>query len=149
MPGPPMGMPGPPMGMPGPPSGMPGGLSLATPNMGPPGGLPSGMGRPSPLPGSTPEGESVFDFSTDDVYKYVSNMEEYLLSKKNKLEPFKLAQQLGFTDPEVFYNFVVNLNREDLIRFDGGKIVVEAMTPVDTEEFLKKFENYLKTGRIT
>ncbi len=142
MPPNPMNMPSP-LGMPGPPMGMPGPLP------GPPQGLPSGMGPPSPLPGSgPPAGESVFDFSSDDVYKFVSNMEEFLLSKKSKLEPFKLAQQLGFSDPEVFYNFIVSLNREDLIRFDGGKIVVESMSPVDTEEFLKKFENYLKTGRV-
>jgi hypothetical protein len=140
MPGPPMGMPSP-MGMPGPPMGMPG--------MGPP--KPAGLpGAPGGLPGApAPAGESAFDFSSDDIYKYVSNMENFLLSKKNKVEPFKLAQQLGFTDPEVFYNFIVSINREDLIKFDGGKIVVNtSMSPVDTEDFLKKFENYLKTGRL-
>jgi hypothetical protein len=117
--------------------------------MGPP--KPAGFpGAPGSLPGAPgPAGENAFDFSSDDVYKYVSNMENYLLSKKNKVEPFKLAQQLGFSDPEVFYNFIVSLNREDLIRFDGGKIVVNStMSPSDTEEFLKKFENYLKTGRL-
>ncbi|MEX2684808.1 MAG: hypothetical protein Q6373_024760 [Candidatus Sigynarchaeota archaeon] len=100
----------------------------------------------SPKP---PVSEGAFDYSQEDIYKFVSNMEEFLLSKKGKLEPFKLAQQLGFSDPEVLYNFIVSLNREDLIRFDGGKIVVNtSMSPVDTEDFLKKFENYLKTGRI-
>ncbi len=108
------------------------------------------MGMPSPLPPSGPPGgESAFDFSAEEIYSFVSNMENFLLSKKNKLEPFKLAQQLGFNDPEIFYNFIVNVNREDLIRFDGGKIVVDTdMSPIDTEEFLKKFENYLKTGRV-
>jgi len=76
-------------------------------------------------------------------------MEEFLLSKKGKVEPFKLAQQLGFGDPEIFYNFIVALDRDDLIKFEGGKIYVNTdMSPVDTEEFLKKFENYLKTGRV-
>jgi len=146
----------------GPPGGLPG--------MGPPGGLP-GMGPPGGLPGMGPPGgaaggnlslisptagppnpvvrDGAFDFSQEEIYKFVSNMEEFLLSKKGKLEPFKLASQLGFSDPEILYNFIVNLNREDLIKFDGGKIVVDtSMSPVDTEEFLKKFENYLKTGRV-
>jgi hypothetical protein len=123
--------------------------------MGMPGGLP-GMGPPKPAgfpgapgPAAPPGGENAFDYSADDVYKYVSNMEEFMLSKKNKVEPFKLAQQLGFTDPEIFYNFIVSFNREDLIKFDGGKIVLNTtMSPSDTEDFLKRFENYLKTGRL-
>jgi hypothetical protein len=131
-PGLPMGMPGP---MPGPPMGMP----------------PNPMNMPSPfLPVSGPAGSNLgFDFSTDVVYAFVAKMEDFLLSKKNKLEPFRLAQQLGFTDVEIFYNFIVNLNREDLIRFDGGKVVVAAMSPVDTEEFLNKFQRYLETGIIS
>jgi hypothetical protein len=120
------------------------------PGMGPP--KPMGLpGPPGGLPGApgAPGGESAFDFSADDVYKHVSNMENFLLSKKNKVEPFKLVQQLGFSDPEVFYNFIVSLNRDDLIKFDNGKIYVNtSMSPVDTEEFLRKFENYLKTGRL-
>ena len=76
-------------------------------------------------------------------------MEEFLLSKKNKVKAYELAQQLGFEDPEIFYNFIVSLNREDLMRFDGGKITVNVnMGPTDTEELLQKFETYLKTGRV-
>ncbi|NMC05385.1 MAG: hypothetical protein GYA24_09245 [Candidatus Lokiarchaeota archaeon] len=76
-------------------------------------------------------------------------MENFLLAKKGKIEPFKLVQQIGISDPEIFYNFIVSLNRDDLIRFENGKIVVDtSMKPVDTEDFLKKFENYLKTGRV-
>jgi len=75
-------------------------------------------------------------------------MEEFLLSKKSKSKAFELAQQLGFEDPEIFYNFIVALNREDLIKFDGGKITVNtSMGPTDIEEFLAKYENYLKSGR--
>ena len=76
-------------------------------------------------------------------------MEEFLLSKKSKVKAFELAQQLGFEDPEIFYNFIVAINREDLIKFEGGKITVNTqMGPTDTEEFLSKFESYLKTGRV-
>lgn len=75
-------------------------------------------------------------------------MEDFLLTKKNKLEPYKLAQQLGFREPDVFYDFIIKLNRDNLIRFDSGKIVINtSMTPVDAEEFLAKYANYLKTGR--
>ncbi len=76
-------------------------------------------------------------------------MENFLQGNKSKGEPFKIAQQLGFKEPHVFYAFINHLNRDDLIKFDGGKIVVNlGMAPVDAEEFLEKYSRFLKTGRI-
>ena len=120
-------------------------VSAGPPSMGP-------LGGSGGLPGSSsPSNETEFDFAfaPDDVYDLVSNMEDFLLKKKSKMEPYKLSQLLGFAEPDIFYNFIVNLRRDDLIKFDGGKIVVNTdMNPVDAEEFLKKYERYLKTGRI-
>nr|MDO8115854.1 hypothetical protein [Candidatus Sigynarchaeota archaeon] len=120
----------------GPPSGPPRGLPGA-----PPGGLPGTPG--------VDVGESPFDFSEEEIYQFVTNMENFIQGSRSKGEPFKIAQQLGFKEPHVFYAFINHLNRDDLIKFDGGKIVVNLnMTPVDAEEFLEKYSRFLKTGRI-
>jgi hypothetical protein len=129
--------------------------AMSPPPMGPPRSMPSPLGAIGPPgPVQTPSQtlqptKSSFDFSPEEIYTIISNMEEFLLSRKSVIEPFKFAQQLGFTDPEILYNFIVSLGREDLFRFDGGKIVVNvSMSPLDCEEFLKSFEKYLKTGEI-
>jgi len=76
-------------------------------------------------------------------------MEKILTSGKGKGEPFKIASRLGFKEPDVFYNFINTLHRDDLIKFAGGKIVINTgMSPVDAEDFLKKFETFLKSGHL-
>ncbi|MHA1680893.1 MAG: hypothetical protein ACTSUE_07785 [Promethearchaeota archaeon] len=72
-----------------------------------------------------------------------------MFGKKSKLEPFDLSRQLGFDEPDFFYDFIIKLARDDLIKFDGGKIVINLkMNPVQLEEFLKKYVQYLKFGRV-
>lgn len=77
-------------------------------------------------------------------------MEDWILQKKKfKGKAHEFALELGFAEPDLFYEFIVNLGREDLIRFDGGKIILNTnMNPTDLEMFLKKYEKVLKTGRI-
>ncbi|MHA1698928.1 MAG: hypothetical protein ACTSWN_08835 [Promethearchaeota archaeon] len=89
-------------------------------------------------------------YDDDSVYELVSRLEEFLQRNKSKsFKPFELSRTLGFTDPEDFYKFVINLKRDDLIRFDGGKIIINVhMSPIDTNFFIQKYEKWLKEGHL-
>ncbi|MBD3185531.1 hypothetical protein GF325_01785 [Candidatus Bathyarchaeota archaeon] len=104
---------------------------------------------PPAQPAGSQAAQNTTGFSNEEIYDLVGLMEKMIFGKKTKMEPYDMARQLGFDEPDFFYDFIIKLGRDDLIRFDNGKIVINVkMNPVQTEEFLTKYESYLRNGRI-
>jgi len=83
--------------------------------------------------------------TSNQIYQFVVNFEKFLRSNTGAAEPSKVARDLGFTDSRILCAFIATLNRDDLIRFDEGKIVVgKDMFPGEMVDLLQKLGNYLK-----